>query len=63
MPDGRVATFGGDVSSLVPPDVLVLLTERLAERAAEDAAEEAAAGTHSGADSGVESQEGQGEAR
>ena len=59
----EVATFGGDVSSLVPPDVLVLLTERLAERAAEDAAEEAAAGTHSGADSGVESQEGQGEAR
>jgi pantetheine-phosphate adenylyltransferase len=31
----EVATFGGDVSSLVPPDVLTLLTERLAERARE----------------------------
>src|ERR1700712_1612637 len=31
----EVATFGGDVSGLVPPDVLTLLTARLAERAAE----------------------------
>ena len=29
----EVATFGGDVSSLVPADVLTLLTARLAERA------------------------------
>ncbi|MBV9831393.1 MAG: pantetheine-phosphate adenylyltransferase, partial [Marmoricola sp.] len=29
----EVATFGGDVSSLVPPEVLTLLTRRLAERA------------------------------
>jgi pantetheine-phosphate adenylyltransferase len=32
----EVATFGGDVSSLVPPDVLTLLTRRLEERARED---------------------------
>jgi pantetheine-phosphate adenylyltransferase len=32
----EVAAFGGDVSGLVPPDVLTLLTERLAERARED---------------------------
>ena len=32
----EVATYGGDVSRLVPPDVLTLLTARLAERAAED---------------------------
>jgi pantetheine-phosphate adenylyltransferase len=32
----EVATFGGDVSSLVPADVLTLLTARLAERARED---------------------------
>ena len=32
----EVATFGGDVSSLLPPDVLTRLTERLAERARED---------------------------
>ena len=32
----EVATFGGDVSSLVPPFVLTLLTDRLAERAGED---------------------------
>ena len=31
----EVATFGGDVSSLIPPDVLTALTERLAERARE----------------------------
>ena len=31
----EVATFGGDVSSLLPPDVLTRLTERLAERARE----------------------------
>ena len=30
----EVATFGGDVSGLVPPDVLAQLTARLAERAA-----------------------------
>lgn len=30
----EVATFGGDVSALVPPEVLGRLTERLAERAA-----------------------------
>ncbi|WP_123393504.1 pantetheine-phosphate adenylyltransferase [Nocardioides aurantiacus] len=30
----EVATFGGDVSALVPPDVLERLTARLAERAA-----------------------------
>ena len=30
----EVATFGGDVSGLVPPDVLTRLTQRLAERAA-----------------------------
>jgi pantetheine-phosphate adenylyltransferase len=30
----EVATFGGDVSKLVPPDVLQRLTVRLAERAA-----------------------------
>ena len=28
--------FGGDVSSLLPPDVLTRLTERRAERAAEE---------------------------
>ncbi len=28
----EVATFGGDVSGLVPPEVLTLLTQRLAER-------------------------------
>lgn len=33
----EVATFGGDVSGLVPPHVWTLLTERLAERAREDA--------------------------
>ena len=32
----EVATFGGDVSSLVPADVLTLLTARLAERARDD---------------------------
>jgi len=32
----EVATFGGDVSALVPPHVWTLLTERLAERARED---------------------------
>ena len=32
----EVATFGGDVSSLVPPFVLTLLTARLAERAGDD---------------------------
>ena len=32
----EVATYGGDVSSLLPPDVLTRLTERLAERARED---------------------------
>ena len=32
----EVATFGGDVSGLLPPDVLTQLTERLAERARED---------------------------
>ena len=32
----EVATFGGDVSSLLPPEVLTRLTERLAERARED---------------------------
>ena len=32
----EVATFGGDVSGLVPPDVLTLLTQRLAERAGSD---------------------------
>jgi pantetheine-phosphate adenylyltransferase len=31
----EVATFGGDVSGLLPPDVLTRLTERLAERARE----------------------------
>ena len=31
----EVATFGGDVSSLLPPDVLTRLTGRLAERARE----------------------------
>jgi pantetheine-phosphate adenylyltransferase len=31
----EVATFGGDVSGLLPPDVLTLLTQRLSERAAE----------------------------
>ena len=31
----EVATFGGDISGLVPPDVLTRLTRRLAERAAE----------------------------
>ncbi|HEU4568837.1 MAG TPA: pantetheine-phosphate adenylyltransferase [Marmoricola sp.] len=30
----EVATFGGDVSGLVPPDVLTRLTQRLAERTA-----------------------------
>ncbi|GAB4000496.1 pantetheine-phosphate adenylyltransferase [Nocardioides marmoraquaticus] len=33
----EVATFGGDVSGLVPPLVLERLRRRLAERAAEDA--------------------------
>jgi pantetheine-phosphate adenylyltransferase len=33
----EVATFGGDVSGLVPPDVWTQLTDRLAERAREDA--------------------------
>ena len=33
----EVATFGGDVSGLIPADVLTQLTARLAERAAEDA--------------------------
>jgi pantetheine-phosphate adenylyltransferase len=32
----EVAAFGGDVSRLVPPEVLTRLTERLAQRAAED---------------------------
>jgi pantetheine-phosphate adenylyltransferase len=32
----EVATFGGDVSGLVPPDVLTLLTRRLEERARDD---------------------------
>jgi pantetheine-phosphate adenylyltransferase len=32
----EVAMFGGDVSGLLPPDVLIQLTERLAERAAAD---------------------------
>lgn len=32
----EVATFGGDVSGLVPPQVLGQLTARLAERAAEE---------------------------
>ncbi|HET7351168.1 MAG TPA: pantetheine-phosphate adenylyltransferase [Marmoricola sp.] len=32
----EVAMFGGDVSSLLPPDVLTRLTERLAERAEEE---------------------------
>jgi pantetheine-phosphate adenylyltransferase len=32
----EVATFGGDVSGLLPADVLALLTERLAERAREE---------------------------
>ena len=32
----EVATFGGDVSSLLPPEVLTQLMERLAERARED---------------------------
>jgi len=31
--------FGGDVSGLLPPDVLTELTARLAERAAADEAE------------------------
>ncbi|HET8560972.1 MAG TPA: pantetheine-phosphate adenylyltransferase, partial [Marmoricola sp.] len=31
----EVATFGGDVSGLVPPHVLTRLTRRLAERAAD----------------------------
>ncbi|HET8561482.1 MAG TPA: pantetheine-phosphate adenylyltransferase [Marmoricola sp.] len=31
----EVAMFGGDVSGLVPPDVLTRLTQRLAERAAQ----------------------------
>ena len=35
----EVAMFGGDVSSLLPPDVLTQLTERLAERARADAGE------------------------
>src|SRR6187431_2306927 len=34
----EVATFGGDVSGLVPDDVLTRLTQRLAERAREDQA-------------------------
>jgi pantetheine-phosphate adenylyltransferase len=32
----EVATFGGDVSGLLPPDVLTALTARLAERARDD---------------------------
>ncbi len=32
----EVATFGGDVSKLVPPDVLARLTVRLSERAAQE---------------------------
>ncbi len=32
----EVATFGGDVSGLLPPDVLTQLTERLAENARSD---------------------------
>jgi len=32
----EVATFGGDVSGLIPAEVLILLSERLAERARED---------------------------
>ena len=32
----EVAMFGGDVSGLLPPDVLTQLTERLAERARAD---------------------------
>ena len=32
----EVAMFGGDVSGLLPPDVLVQLTDRLAERARAD---------------------------
>jgi pantetheine-phosphate adenylyltransferase len=36
----EVATFGGDVSGLVPPQVLVQLTKRLQERAVEEAAGE-----------------------
>ena len=32
----EVAMFGGDVSGLLPPDVLIQLTERLAERARSD---------------------------
>ena len=32
----EVAAFGGDVSGLLPPDVLVQLTERLAQRARDD---------------------------
>src|SRR3954451_11176921 len=35
----EVATFGGDVSGLLPPDVLTALTERLAERARADQGE------------------------
>jgi len=35
----EVATFGGDVSGLLPPDILTQLTERLAERAASDRGE------------------------
>ncbi len=34
----EVAMFGGDVSGLVPADILTLLTERLAQRASEDEA-------------------------
>jgi pantetheine-phosphate adenylyltransferase len=35
----EVAMFGGDVSGLLPPDVLTQLTERLAERARSDQGE------------------------
>ena len=35
----EVAAFGGDVSKLLPPEVLARLTERLAERAAEEKAQ------------------------
>ena len=35
----EVAMFGGDVSGLLPPDVLTQLTERLAERARADQAD------------------------
>jgi pantetheine-phosphate adenylyltransferase len=40
----EVATFGGDVSRLVPPEVLDRLTARLAERAREERAGETGGG-------------------